>query len=429
MSLVKDGRFLGKIEYCWVIAVCCALLQAFGMGLILNCGSLFYVYICDDLGFLRADISTYMTGYFVGTTIGTPLAGMILSKFDIRRVMGGAICVLALSVGIMSTYSAIWQWQLSGFFVGFFGACIFVLPSASMVGNWFVKKRGTIYGIVMACSSISAAVFAQVINTIIMAYGWRCGYLFVGIASFVVIFPCCFLFRYKPSDIGAKPYGDGEVAREVSAKQKRGVPMKVAVASVSFWCLFLFAGIASFCHGGVEQHIPGYMVQLGLGTAFGATVISAQSAGSVMDKLVMGWLNDRIGVRRTTIVELIVIIVGLLGFIFTRNPALLILSAIAFGAQDSLMSVSLPLLIREIFGNKYYTRIHGWIRAGVGTLGTFSGVFVGWVYDVTGTFEPAFAVLIALFLVAMLCVLLAYLCGRKLVWEEADGVAPVSAKA
>ena len=240
----------------------------------------------------------------------------------------------------MSTYSEIWQWQLSGFFVGFFGACIFVLPSASMVGNWFVKKRGTIYGIVMACSSISAAVFAQVINAIIMAYGWRCGYLFVGLASFAVVFPCCFLFRYRPSDIGSRPYGDGEVAEEVSAKQKRGVPMKVAVASVSFWCLFLFAGIASFCHGGVEQHIPGYMVQLGLGTAF--------------------------------------------------------------GAQDSLMSVSLPLLIREIFGNKYYTRIHGWIRADVGTLGTFSGVFVGWVYDVTGTFEPAFAVRIALFLVATL---------------------------
>ena len=166
-----------------------------------------------------------------------------------------------------------------------------------------------------------------------------------------------------------------------------------------------------------------------MGTAFGATIISAQSAGSVMDKLIMGWLNDKIGVRRTTIVELIVIICGLMGFIFTRNPALLIFSAIAFGAQDSLMSVSLPLLIREIFGNKYYTRIHGWIRAGVGTLGTFSGVFVGWVYDVTGTFEPAFAVLVALFMAAMLCVILAYACGRKLVWEEADGTAAASAKA
>ena len=84
------------------------------------------------------------------------------------------------------------------------------------------------------------------------------------------------------------------------------------------------------------------------------------------------------------------------------------------------MSVSLPLLIREIFGNKYYTQIHGLIRAGVGTLGTFSGVFVGWVYDTTGTFEPAFAILIALFAVDIVCVLAAYAFGKKLVWERPE---------
>ena len=420
MKLVRNGLFLGKVQYCWVIAVCCGLLQAFGMGLVLNCGSLFYVYICEDMGFLRADISTYMTGYFLGTTIVTPIAGFLLSKFDIRKVMAAAICILSASVAAMSAYTEIWQWQISGFLVGSAGSCIFVLPSASMVGNWFVKRRGTVYGIVMACSSISAAIFAPILNRIIAESGWRTGYLFVGIAAFIVILPCCLLFRYRPSDIGCKPYGGDGLDEELTDKQKSGVRTKVAVASVSFWCLFMFAGIASFNHGGVEQHIPGYMVQIGLGTAFGATVVSAQSAGSVADKFIMGWLNDKIGVQRTTIVELIVIMLGLAGFIFSREPILLVASAVAFGVQDSLMSVSLPLLIREIFGNKYYTQIHGLIRAGVGTLGTFSGVFVGWVYDTTGTFEPAFAILIALFAVDIVCVLAAYIFGKKLVWETPE---------
>ena len=390
------------------------------MGLVLNCGSLFYVFICEDMGFLRADISTYMTGYFLGTTIATPIAGFLLSKLDIRKVMAAAICILSASVAAMSAYTEIWQWQISGFLVGSAGSCIFVLPSASMVGNWFVKRRGTVYGIVMACSSISAAIFAPILNRIIAESGWRTGYLFVGIAAFIVILPCCLLFRYRPSDIGCKPYGGDGLDEELTDKQKSGVRTKVAVASVSFWCLFMFAGIASFNHGGVEQHIPGYMVQIGLGTAFGATVVSAQSAGSVADKFIMGWLNDKIGVQRTTIVELIVIMLGLAGFIFAREPILLVASAVAFGVQDSLMSVSLPLLIREIFGNKYYTQIHGLIRAGVGTLGTFSGVFVGWVYDTTGTFEPAFAILIALFAVDIVCVLAAYIFGKKLVWETPE---------
>ena len=82
MAIVRDGKLFGRYHYAFVIMVCCCLVQAFGMGLILNCGSLFYVPVCTDLGFSRSEISTYMTGYFIGTTLVTPLAGKLLSKSD-----------------------------------------------------------------------------------------------------------------------------------------------------------------------------------------------------------------------------------------------------------------------------------------------------------------------------------------------------------
>lgn len=194
--------------------------------------------------------------------------------------------------------------------------------------------------------------------------------------------------------------------------------MKVAVVSVAFWCLFVFAGIASFIHGGIEQHMPGYIQSIGFTASFAAVIVSAESAGSVIDKLVMGWLNDKIGVRRTTIIELVLIVIGIAGFIYFRNPVFLILSTVLFGIQDSLMSVSLPLLIRDIFGSKNYTQIHAWIRTGVGLFGSFSGVLVGAVYDSSGTFVPAFAGLMGTCVVAMGCVVLAYRKRGKLVWEE-----------
>ena len=84
MALVRNGKLFGRIHYAFVIMVCCCFVQAFGMGLILNCGSLFYVPVCEDLGFLRSEISTYMTGYFIGTTLVTPVAGKLLSKYDTR---------------------------------------------------------------------------------------------------------------------------------------------------------------------------------------------------------------------------------------------------------------------------------------------------------------------------------------------------------
>ena len=426
--LVRDGKLLGRVPYAFVIVGCCCLLQAFGMGLILNCGSLFYVPVCEDMGFLRSEIATYMTGYFVGTTLVTPLAGKLLSRYDIRVVMALAIVVLSFSVGVMSTYTAIWQWQASGFLVGAAGSCIFVLPSATLVGNWFVKRRGMVYGIVMACSSVSAAVFSQVLHGIIVADGWREAYLFVGVASFCVIFPCALLLRRNPSDVGAVPYG--LVPNKVVGKASvvRGVAVKVAVVSLAFWCLFVFAGIASFIHGGIEQHLPGYVESVGFTSSFAAAVVSAQSVGSVVDKLVMGWLNDKLGVQRTTIIELVLIVLGILGFVLLHNPVFLIVSAVLFGVQDSLMSVSLPLLIREVFGSKNYTQIHAWIRTGVGVFGSFSGIVVGAAYDFAGTFVPAFLGLMVICFFAMACIRVAYRTSKGLVWEATGCVSDGDAK-
>ena len=141
----------------------------------------------------------------------------------------------------------------------------------------------------------------------------------------------------------------------------------------------------------------------------------------MIDKLVMGWLNDKLGVQRTTLIELALIVLGIMGFILLHNPVLLMVSAVLFGVQDSLMSVSLPLLIREIFGSKNYTQIHAWIRTGVGIFGSFSGVAVGAVFDVTGTFVPAFLGLMAICFLAMACIRIAYRMRKGLVWETPEG--------
>lgn len=422
MAIIKEGKLFGTINFAFVVMVCCCLVQAFGMGLILNCGSLFYVPICNDLGFLRSEISTYMTGYFIGTTIFTPLVGHFLTKYNTRIVMSICITILSTAIALMSTYNQIWQWQLSGFFVGAAGAGIFVLPSASLIGNWFIKRRGFVYGIVMCCSGISASVFSPIINMIIQSYGWRTAYLFVGIASFAVILPASLIMRKKPSDIGTVPYGyvseEGDLE---SLPAMRGASTKVAVLSIAFWCLFVFAGIASFIHGGIEQHMPGYIESIGFTSAFAALVVSAQALGSVLDKVIMGWLNDKIGVKNTAIIELLLIAVGIIGFIVFRNPVLLIISTVLFGIQDSLMSVSLPLLIRDMFGSRNYTQIHAWIRTGVGIFGSFSGVVVGAAYDHLGTFVPAFLILMGTCFLAIACVLISYKTRKNIEWTDNEG--------
>lgn len=424
MAIVRDGKLFERYPL-RVIMVCCCLVQAFGMGLILNCGSLFYVPVCTDLGFSRSEISTYMTGYFIGTTLVTPLAGKLLSKYDTRIVMSVAIVVLSGAVASMSLFHEIWQWQVSGFFVGAAGSCIFVLPSASFIGNWFIKRRGFVYGIVMAFSSISAAIFSQVLSFMIQSAGWRFAYLFVGVVSLAVILPCSLIMRKRPSDLGMNPYGHAQgEGGEGGVLSMRGVSVKVAVVSVAFWCLFAFAGIASFIHGGIEQHMPGYIESIGFTASFAALVVSAESLGSMLDKFVMGWLNDKIGVQFTVNIQLGMVALGFLGFIFAGdNLVMLYVSAFLFGAQNSLVSVSTPLLIRQIFGERDFPAIFTYARIGTGVIGCLGPVTVAGVFDVTGSFVPAFALGIVITALGFLSVRLAYAFRSRLHWIDVEAAA------
>ncbi len=414
----SERKLFGKYHYAFLILIGCCFLQAFGLGLVMNCSSLFYTPVCSDLGFPRADFSTYMTFYFIATIVVTPLAGKLLSSYDTRIVMSTAIIILAIGVALMGTYTQVWQFQISGFIIGAAGSCIFVLPAAMLVGNWFIKRKGVVYGFAMSFSGIGAAVFAQLINYIIQVDGWRAAYVVTGILALVFILPwTLFVFRAKPSDLNLAPYGYVPSEGEDKLPIMQGVSLKRALRSLSFVALFVFAGFTAFCHSGVDAHLPSYIQTIGYTAGFGATIVSALSIGSVVDKMLMGWLNDVIGVQRTTFIQIAVIILGVLGFIFINNPIVLIISAVCFGTQDSLMTVSVPLLIRQIFGSKNYTQIHAWIRVGIGIFGASAAMIVGGIYDQTGSFLSGFYLAAILYAACAVLIGLAYVGRKKLVWD------------
>ncbi|NTW29246.1 MAG: MFS transporter [Coriobacteriia bacterium] len=387
----------------------------------MDSAGVFFVPVCTALGFTRAELSTYLTAYFIGTTLAMPFVGKYLTKLNLRLIMSICAVLVAGAIALMGTYTQVWQWQLSGLVLGLAGSCIFILPAASMICNWFSKKRGIAYGVVTSFSGIGAAVFAPLLNYYISAFGWRIAYGIAGLICIACILPwTLFVFRLRPEDMGMKPYGYEETSEDSGSVQRHGISFARAWKSVSFIALFVFGGVVAAYHG-INPHLPGFAQSIGYSAATGALLISAISIGSIADRLLMGVLNDRWGVQKTTLLQLVVVSMGLLGFmslIIFRIPIssaqyVILVAALFFGVHDSLMSVSIPLLIRQIFGSKDYTAIHANIRVGVGLFGAGAPVAVGYLYDTTGGFVGAFAGLIAVSILGALLIVIAYI-GRRL---------------
>ena len=96
--------------------------------------------------------------------------------------------------------------------------------------------------------------------------------------------------------------------------------------------------------------LPAMRADYGFDYAFGGTLISATSVGTVLMNLMTGFLTLRIGQKRS---YLALILVGTLGFILmllTRNPSVLLIACLMTGASKGAGSTYSSGIINQISG-------------------------------------------------------------------------------
>ena len=426
-SYVTIGSF--KLHKAWIILIGCCFLQAATLAPIMGCQGNFIVPICDELGCGRSEISVFNTAYWLSMIPALPVAGRILAKYDTRKVMTVSTLAVALAAGAMGFYTAPWMWICSGIVFGTFGCCVFTIPLVSMIGNWFHKRTGVAMGIATAVSALAIVVLSPFLPGCISPFGWRNAYFVEALIVVVFALPwTIFVFRDEPAQWDAEAYGlDDQANAELQERTgldfhgQPGVPLMRALRSVPFVMLFLFAGIAAMIGSGFDSHLPGYANSLGLSAEFGAYLVSALAFGSFCEKLIMGWVNDRFGVWAGVTTEFVMVCVGVAGLLALRDPTLLLVFTFLFGVQDSFTNVSLPLLVRKVFGSRDYTQIFSWTRMGAGIFGSFAAVLVGLSYDVTGSYTPAFLGAFVAVLLGAAFVFVTFRTMRTLVWVDDSG--------
>ncbi|KAK4472659.1 hypothetical protein MN116_003891 [Schistosoma mekongi] len=111
-----------------------------------------------------------LTGFYF--MVG-PLVSGLLNKFGSREVV--LVGTLISTVSILSS-TFIYNLDL---FIVIFGICggigygCIYLPAATVVTSWFVKKRATVTGIIMAGSGIGGVVYSLIVPSLIETYTWR----------------------------------------------------------------------------------------------------------------------------------------------------------------------------------------------------------------------------------------------------------------
>jgi len=152
-------------------------------------------------------------------------------------------------------------------------------------------------------------------------------------------------------------------------------------------------------------HIVPHAIELGIPAANAANILAVIGGVSIAGKTIMGAATDRIGTRTGIIIGLILMIVTLTWLIVARELWMLYLFAAFFAFGYASMVALMSPIVAELFGLSSLGALLGIVNFAA-TIGCAIGpVLAGWLFDISGSYQLAFLVCVAISIIGLILTL------------------------
>jgi MFS family permease len=399
-----DSSSRSKIFYGYFVVAGCFVTLFVLWGMLLNTFPILLKPMGDDMGWGRGPIMIAMLMGALGTAVAAPIAGKMVDRFGARPVMiAGALLTGVLLLGGAYMINQLWHLWVTFFFGGFGTMTATLIPCSALVSNWFVERRGTAMGVAFSGTSIGGMITSPIINWIIMNFGWRAAFVTTGATLVVFVIPVVFfLIRSHPSDMGVEPYR-GAAAETGDDGITWGVGVKEAFSEPAFWQIAAVMLIVGIVTGGVNNHCPAYLNDIGHSKTMAAYAWAAVMGAMSVGKLAIGRASDRFASQKMMAFACALLSLGILILPFSTPYSVVMIFAIIYGPACAAPLVLNPLLTSQNLGMKNFGAIFG-ILSIMGAVGGAAGpVAAGMYFDKTETYLPIFYVFVGLMLAAGVC--------------------------
>jgi MFS family permease len=372
-----------------------------------------------------ATISAAVSVNLILYGLTAPFAAALMEKFGMRRVVSGALVLVAVGSGLTVFMNASWQLILCwGVLVGLGTGSMALAFVATVTGRWFVKRRGLVTGVLTAGGAAGQLVFLPLLATVVESNGWRTAALIVAGAALAVVPLVLWRLRDQPADLGVTAYGaveeapapaqsgsreatgldhdggrapsDGAWKAQPGGAAARAVgALRAAARTRAFW---LLAGGFAICgattNGLVGTHFIPAAHDHGMPGTTAAGLLALVGLFDIAGTIASGWLTDRVDSRL------------LLGAYYAlRGGSLLVLPTLFAGSVGPSMLVFIVFygldwvatvpptvaLCREYFGASAPV-VFGWVFASHQVGAAVAATGAGLVRDQLGTYALAWYV-------------------------------------
>ncbi len=394
-------------DYRKIIIIMCGLAAA-SIGICQNTPGVFYAPVSTAFGVLRGTFALHATLTSLGIAVTSLFMPRLFKRFSIKTiVVFGTFLMVAATAG-MSTANHMMTFYVLSILRGIGAGLCANVSITTIINQWFMKNNGQVTSIALSFSGLAGALCSPLLSSCIETFGWRAAYLLqAGILAFF-LFPAVVLpFHTSPEDEGLNPYG---FSGETSEKKTTAPTKPFSFLSIGFLCMAVMTLLHTSITG-ISQHISGYAQSIGFSASFGGLLLSVIMVGNIIMKLIIGFISDRKGPVFSCFLMIGLNALALFLIAFggkISSKPLLLFASFLYGSVYAVGAVGLSLLVKQFFGIENYAAVFSKISFLMSTGGACSLPLIGYLFDFTGAYTPAFYIGIAFHAinVSLICIIL-----------------------
>jgi len=390
--------------YGWIIVAVGFVTMAIGVNA-RTAFSLLFPPILDEYGWERGvTAGVFSFGFFVSAML-SPLVGRLMDRRGPRVVI--EMGVLVMAAGLMLAPFASRPWHLYatlGALVGGGGNCLGYTGQSLFLPNWFVRRRGLAASLTFSGVGVGSIVLLPWLQSLIARAGWRAACWTLGLLILGVLVPLNLLLKRSPADLGLQPDGDLTSHRAAVSERLRVVDpawaavdwtLGRALRTARFWWIAVGYFFGLFAWYAVQVHQTKYLVEIGFGSTHAAWALGFVSLVAVPGQIALGHLSDRIGREWVWTIGSLGFVLCLLALLALRHAPtepLLYFMVISQGMLGYSLTSVIGAIPKEIFEGRHYGTVFGTLMLAAIVGGAAGPWVTGALYDITGSYTPAFSI-------------------------------------
>ena len=413
-----------RLHYAWVIFGVCTIAFTMTTGILMNTQGLYFQPVSTDLGVPLSAFNLQSFFFGTGGAIALPFVTRVTQRVNVRVLYSVLLAIFCGTYFCMRWFTAVWMWYIAMFILGLASAFVGYAMVPYLINRWFVTKRSTIIGIATAISACAGIFVSLVGSHIIKEYGWRMGYTVFGAVTALCSVPVMAIFaRRDPQEMGLRPYGEDENSPAAQVHTVYEVKVRLYPGEGKIFACVVAVSILGAMSQSFVHHLASFAATMGLPAMIGGSLISCAFAGNMGGKLVLGFLNERFGVKRMYLATMSLLMLAMLLFVFASSHLwLLYVGAVLSGLAMPLNVLQFPLLLWDFFDRQRYSAIYNIASMGAVFMTASTSAIIGWLVSATGAYRLSHTLGFLSLAAAMAFLLLLYRMRRNMPATEVQPV-------